>query len=259
MSQPTWHGVCSWICLSLSVCIGLWWRPIVPYFLRSPRLVFGRCLNTSASMRLRATSKERRESPVSPTLVPNLAMHMLLYEHEASRPQCRDACSFRQVHSVGCAFGLWCGGLCNRRWPCLVDYSGSHLARPTAPSHGGAVTFLGHPQAVAVSPRQFPCKRRMDQPDSKMPKGLLGASGCGARAGSAWLRHETPLGVEVLGRIRSGDVSMLYWEQRDGVHWACLEGSEGSNGDLVRLGLSSLTLAMLWVSSGHSRRRVAGI
>jgi len=60
----------------------------------------------------------------------------------------------------------------------------------------------------------------------------------------------------VSGRIRSGDVSMLYWEQRDGVHWACL--GVGSNGDLVWLGLASLTLAVARVSSGHSRHRVAG-
>jgi hypothetical protein len=37
----------------------------------------------------------------------------------------------------GATFGVW-------RRPCLVDYNGSHLARPTAPSHGGAVTFLGY-------------------------------------------------------------------------------------------------------------------
>jgi hypothetical protein len=157
----------------------------------------------------------------------------------------------RSLWSVsGATFGV-------RRRPCLVDYNGSHLARPTAPSHGGAVTFLGYSQAVAVSPRQFPRKRRMDQPDSKIPEGLLGASGCGARASSAWLRHETLPGVEVSGRIRSGDVSMLYWEQRDGVHWACL--GVGSNGDLVWLGLSSLTLVMACMSSGHSRHRVAGL
>jgi hypothetical protein len=61
----------------------------------------------------------------------------------------------------------------------------------------------------------------------------------------------------VSGRIRSGDVSMLQWEQRDGVHWACL--GVGSNGDLVWLGLASLTLAVARVSPGHSRHRVAGI
>jgi hypothetical protein len=172
----------------------------------------------------------------------------------------------RQVNSAGCAFGLWCGGLCNfgitfgvRRRPCLVDYNGSHLECPTAPSHGGAVTFLGYSQAVAASPRQFPRKRRTDQSDSKIPEGLMGAS------------------VAVLGRAVLGSDMRLYREskcrgesavamsrcstgkQRDGVHWACLEDSEGSNGDLVWLGLSSLTLAVACMSSGHSRHRVAGI
>jgi len=84
----------------------------------------------------------------------------------------------------------------------------SQWARPLAPSHGGAVSFLSSFQAAAVSPRLFPLHREATpKPDSKTP----------ARSnGSSWLRFaggkclasgvRLPWEWKCLGKIRSGDV-----------------------------------------------------
>jgi hypothetical protein len=120
----------------------------------------------------------------------------------------------------------------------------SQWARPTTSSNGGAVPFPGIPRRLLCRRGCFPFTRRtgLDQSSVRLQntRKLKGALLDAVSGGSAWLMHETLPEVEVLKKIRSGDVLFLLREKPGGVHWACWD-------------LLKWRLGLAWAVLGHWR------